>query len=116
MTVLNLTQTKVATGLIADGCDPATANRIAAGMCPQCGGAVTETHSPAGIYGRCVRPWSECQGEYATAYPPNEETPAVLADGAGVSTEEQRFPIYSTAPDPDAWSTHDQLEWEESFV
>jgi hypothetical protein len=115
VTPLNLHQVRVATSLIADGCDPQTANRIAAGQCPQCGGPVTETHHPTGIYGRCQRPWEECQGEYASAYPPNEETAPALDGEGAASTQDEGLSIYSTAPDPDAWTTSDQLAWLDTY-
>lgn len=44
------------------------------------------------------------------------KTPAVLADETGVGTEEQCSLIYTTAPDPDGWSTHDQLEWLDTYA
>lgn len=84
--------------------------------CPTCDGPATETHFPDGIYGRCQRPWAECQGEYATAYPPNGETAPALDGEGAASTQEEGHLIYSTAPDPDAWTTNDQLEWMESYA
>jgi hypothetical protein len=44
------------------------------------------------------------------------KTAPVLADEGAETTEEQRQPIYTTAPDPDGWSTHDQLEWMERMA
>jgi hypothetical protein len=72
-------------------------------ICPNCGGQTVTTHFPAGTYTRCQRPWAECSYEAAEAYP---------ADLTDDGTDDADYePL--TAPDPDAWSTHDQLEWEE---
>jgi hypothetical protein len=72
-------------------------------LCPNCGGQTVTTHFLAGTYTRCHRPWAECNYEAAEAYPVD-----LTDDGADADDPE---PL--TAPDPDAWSTHDQLEWEE---
>lgn len=84
-------------------------------ICPTCEGPATETHSPDGIYGRCLKPWDECQGEYATAYDPNENTAPALDGNEAASALDEHPSVYTTAPDPDGWSTTDQIEWMESY-
>lgn len=89
--------------------------------CPQCGGEVHVTDGFARI-AKCQKPVLACgwggmyfPGERMPWEAPNENTAPAL-DGNGTASALDEHPsVYTTAPDPDAWTTSDQLEWLDSY-
>lgn len=95
----------------APGLDDARAAELSAHgndttACGKCGGPTTSTHYPFGIDTRCARPFAECNWSAAIAYPPE-------LIGSDMQDDIEHRHIADGAPDPDAWSTHDQIEWME---